>query len=171
MRFYKRRDVRDVRNDAVGELDLAPNREAPNREAPNREEGRGASSPTTSFADRTWVAEELMQALGDIPGTLGLALIEPETGEILGSAARGVDMAVVATLHIDLCRTASRIADLVSDSGAAEDLAVTLGSQHQLIAPLSANPATWLSIVLDRQRGNVALARHQVSKIEGRLTA
>ena len=131
----------------------------------------GNAPVATSLTDRASIAQRLAQALGDVPGTLGLALVDPDAGEILGTAARGVDMSVVATLHIDLCRAASRIGDAVSGSGGVENLALTLAGQHQLILPLRTIPTIWICLVLDRQRGNVALARHQLSKIEDKLTA
>jgi hypothetical protein len=47
-----------------------------------------------------------------------------------------------------------------------EDMLITLGRQYHLIRPLGSNDALFIYVVLDKQKANLAMARHQLTQIE-----
>ena len=53
--------------------------------------------------------------------------------------------------------------------GAIEDILITLESQYHLIRPLTKVPTLFLYVAIDRQRGNLGLARHKLRQIEESL--
>jgi hypothetical protein len=46
---------------------------------------------------------------------------------------------------------------------------ITLGKQYHLLRPLSSNDALFIYVALDRNRANLALARHYLSNAEKEL--
>jgi hypothetical protein len=47
-----------------------------------------------------------------------------------------------------------------------EDILITLQKQCHLIRPLAQNDALFIYLVLDKQKANLALSRHQLAGVE-----
>ncbi|WP_395293751.1 hypothetical protein ACF9IK_09160 [Kitasatospora hibisci] len=109
-----------------------------------------------------------------IDGALGAALVDLESGMALGtrSAAPDLDLSLAAAGHTDIIRAARRTlaaTDLVTE--VIEDILTTLSTQYHLLRPLTRTGGAGLSLslVLDRTRANLAMARHQLRRIETEL--
>ena len=50
-----------------------------------------------------------------------------------------------------------------------DDILITLSSQYHIIRPLRSTPEVFLYLVLDSSRANLAMARHQMRRIENEL--
>lgn len=109
-----------------------------------------------------------------IPGALGATLVDYDSGMSLGSAGGGewLDLDVAAAGNTEVVRAKLRVMASLGLDDAIEDILITLNRQYHLIRPLTArgNSTLFLYLALDRERANLALARHSLKRIETSLS-
>ncbi|MCS7479326.1 hypothetical protein ACFFQW_04065 [Umezawaea endophytica] len=109
-----------------------------------------------------------------ITGAVGVALVDYDSGMSLGSLGGGdwLDLDVAAAGNTEVVRAKLRVMASLALNDAIEDILITLARQYHLIRPLSArgNSTLFLYLVLDRERANLALARHSLKRIEANLS-
>ncbi|GLW71956.1 hypothetical protein Kpho02_42550 [Kitasatospora phosalacinea] len=109
-----------------------------------------------------------------IEGAIGVALVDYGSGMALGTLGDGgeIDLNVAAAANTDLVRAKMRAMEMLNlhDDGI-EDILVTLTNQYHLIRPLttSSGRGLFLYLALNRTRSNLAMARHQLKRIESTL--
>ncbi|MFD7894408.1 hypothetical protein ACFV0C_10100 [Streptomyces sp. NPDC059568] len=115
----------------------------------------------------------LKQATTAIEGALGAALVDYTSGMALGTVGGGkdLDMTVAAAGNTDVVRAKVRALELLGIKDEIEDILITLGGQYHLIRLLKGrgNNGLFLYLALDKSRANLAMARHQLMKIEADL--
>jgi hypothetical protein len=93
----------------------------------------------------------------------------------LGSVGGGkyLDLDVAAAGNTEVIRAKMRTMESLRLDDAIEDILITLGKQYHLIRLLKNSrneQGLFLYLVLDRQKANLALARHNLKRIEGDIT-
>lgn len=115
----------------------------------------------------------LKQAMSTVEGAIGAALVDYNSGMALGAidGGSGLDLAVAAAGNTDVMRAKMRTMDMLGLSDGIEDILISLTSQYHLIRPLTGRggKGLFLYLVLDKRRSNLAMARHQLAKIEADL--
>ncbi|MFJ1750159.1 hypothetical protein ACIOJD_28535 [Streptomyces sp. NPDC088116] len=115
----------------------------------------------------------LKEATTLIEGALGAALVDYSSGMALGTVggSKDLDLAVAAAGNTDVVRAKVRTMELLGLKDEIEDILITLGSQYHLIRLLKGrgNSGLFLYLALDKRRANLAMARHQLMKIEAAL--
>lgn len=115
----------------------------------------------------------LKEATTLIEGALGAALVDYSSGMALGTVggSKDLDLAVAAAGNTDVVRAKVRTMELLGLEDEIEDILITLGSQYHLIRLLKGrgNNGLFLYLALDKRRANLAMARHQLMKIEAAL--
>ncbi|MCN9243385.1 hypothetical protein NGF19_21800 [Streptomyces sp. RY43-2] len=115
----------------------------------------------------------LKEMMTSIEGSLGAALVDYTSGMALGTLGGGkdLDLTVAAAGNTDVIRAKTRTMEHLGLKGEIEDILITLGSQYHLIRPLTGRGGNglFLYLVLDRERSNLAMARHQLKRIEADL--
>lgn len=115
----------------------------------------------------------LKEAITSIDGALGAALVDYTSGMALGTVGGGkdLDLTVAAAGNTDVVRAKVRTMELLGLKDEIEDILITLGGQYHLIRLLKgrSNNGLFLYLALDKTRANLAMARHQLSKIETEL--
>ncbi|MGI5482404.1 hypothetical protein [Streptomyces lavendofoliae] len=115
----------------------------------------------------------LKEATTVIDGALGAALVDYTSGMALGTIGGGkdLDLTVAAAGNTDVVRAKVRTMEMLGLQEEIEDILITLGTQYHLIRLLKGRGANglFLYLALDKQRANLAMARHQLKKIEAEL--
>lgn len=109
-----------------------------------------------------------------IDGAVGVSLVDWDSGMSLGNLGGGkyLDLDVAAAGNTEVIRAKMRTMESLRLEDAIEDILITLNKQYHLIRLLrnSRNEqGLFLYLVLDRQKANLALARHQLRSIESEL--
>ncbi|WP_413098971.1 hypothetical protein [Streptomyces sp. Inha503] len=115
----------------------------------------------------------LKEAMTSIEGSLGAALVDYSSGMALGTVGGGkeLDLTVAAAGNTDVVRAKVRTMEQLGLQDTIEDILITLGNQYHLIRLLKGRESQglFLYLALDRNRANLAMARHQLRKIETEL--
>ncbi|MFH8843098.1 hypothetical protein [Streptomyces sp. NPDC017868] len=108
-----------------------------------------------------------------IDGAIGAALVDYTSGMALGTIGGGkeLDLNMAAAANTDVVRAKVRAMEMLGLNEEIEDILITLGSQYHLIRLLKGRGTNglFLYLALDKNRANLAMARHQLKKIEAEL--
>src|ERR1700744_4972949 len=110
-----------------------------------------------------------------IDGAVGVSLVDWDSGMSLGNLGGGkyLDLDVAAAGNTEVIRAKMRTMESLRLDDNIEDILITLNKQYHLIRLLKNSrneQGLFLYLVLDRQKANLALARHQLRQIEAELT-
>jgi hypothetical protein len=118
--------------------------------------------------------ETALKEAMNIDGAVGAALVDWGSGMSLGALGGGkfLDLDLAAAGNTEVIRAKTRTMDALQLDDAIEDILITLGKQYHVIRLLrrpDSGEGLFLYLVLDRAKSNLALARHQMKRIEGEL--
>ncbi|MDI2131702.1 hypothetical protein [Yinghuangia seranimata] len=115
----------------------------------------------------------LKEALTSIDGCLGVALVDYTSGMPLGTMGGGkeLDLGVASAGNTDVIRAKVRTMELLGMKDEIEDVLITLGKQYHLLRLLRGRgkAGLFLYLALDKNSANLAMARHQLKRIEAEL--
>ena len=95
-----------------------------------------------------------------------VALVDSETGMILGRAGSGVDMDLAAAgASVTLRARLASVKALGGDEHV-EDVLISLTSQVQIIHPLPRNPSIFTYLIGDKAKSSLAMARFKAAEAD-----
>lgn len=114
-------------------------------------------------------AKDIVESLlSSIDGAMVTAIVD-DSGMLLASAGSGVDVELAAAGNSEVVRAKLRTMKSLNINDEIEDILITLGKQFHIIRPSAKYEGLFLYVVLEKSRGNLALARRQVLQSEGKL--
>ena len=119
--------------------------------------------------------EAALKEAMNIDGALGVSLVDWESGMSLGAQGGGkyLDLDVAAAGNTEVIRAKMRTMESLRLDDQIEDILITLSKQYHLIRLLKnsrSEQGLFLYLVLDRAKSNLALARHNLKRIEGEIS-
>ena len=110
-----------------------------------------------------------------IDGAVGVCLVDWDSGMSLGALGGGkyLDLDVAAAGNTEVIRAKMRTMESLRLDDNIEDILITLNKQYHLIRLLKNSrdeQSLFLYLVLDRAKANLALARHNLRRIESDLS-
>lgn len=111
--------------------------------------------------------KESLAKLNQVDGFVGAAVVDSESGMLLGSEGGGaINLEVAAAGNTEVVRAKRKTMGNLALKDAIEDILITLGKQYHLIRPLRGRPTLFFYVVLDRSRANLAMARIALADVE-----
>lgn len=95
-----------------------------------------------------------------------VAVVDSESGMILGQAGSGINIELAAAGASVMLRARLRS---IKDLGVAEsidDILISLTSQVQIIHPLPRNPSVFTYIIGDKAKSSLAMARYKAAEAD-----
>lgn len=143
------------------------------KEKQPRQTAEGREAPRSAIEkerDMGNVKASLQEAMS-IDGAIGIALVDHESGMSLGHQGGGeaLNLEVAAAGNTEVVRSKLKVMKDLSLDDTIEDILITLKKQYHLVRPLAKAPNLFLYLALDRNKSNLAMARHQLTTIEKSL--
>ena len=119
------------------------------------------------------VEVSLKEMMAGIEGALGAAVVDYTSGMALGTlgGSKTLDLTIAAAGNTDVIRAMVRTMEQLGLKGQIEDILITLDSQYHLIRLITGRGGNglFLYLVLDKARSNLAMARHQLKRVEAQI--
>ncbi|MGC4092766.1 MAG: hypothetical protein QM756_33765 [Polyangiaceae bacterium] len=116
--------------------------------------------------------KESLAKVMQLDGAMGACIVDSNSGMMLGAegGVSNINLEVAAAGNTEVVRAKRRTMKNLNLKDNIEDILITLHTQYHIIRPLQSNEALFIYIVLDKARGNLAMARHQLVGIDRDLT-
>lgn len=124
---------------------------------------------STQNNDMSSNLKQCMDAAMTIDGATAVALVDYRSGMCLAQAGGGMNLDLAAAGNTEVVRAKLKTMEALGLRRGIEDILITLGDQYHLIRLVPNNMGLFLYLVLDKAKGNLALARYKLTDIERSL--
>ena len=112
---------------------------------------------------------ESLNGLLKLDGALCAALVDSNSGMMLGGVGSGVDLELAAAGNTEVVRSKLKTMKSLGLNDSIEDILITLGKQYHVIRPVQSKAGIFIYLVLDRAKSNLAMARRGCQDAENSL--
>ena len=112
---------------------------------------------------------ESLNGLLKADGAMCAALVDSNSGMMLGGVGTGMDLELAAAGNTEVVRSKLKVMKSLGLNDNIEDILITLGKHYHIIRPVAAKTGIFIYLVLDRAKANLAMARRACQEAEGSL--
>lgn len=112
---------------------------------------------------------ETLNNLLQVDGAMCSALVDSNSGMMLGSAGSGLDLEIAAAGNTEVVRAKLKTMKNLGLGDKIDDILITLQKQYHIIRPVAAKAGLFMYLVLDKAKANLAMARRACQDAEGSL--
>lgn len=128
------------------------------------------SPPISTHDNREEVKMNIKDSLAkltSIDGFVGAALVDSESGMLLGQEGGGpLNLEVAAAGNTEVVRAKRKTMQSLALKEQIEDILISLNKQYHIIRPLRARSTLFFYVALDRSKANLAMARIALADVE-----
>lgn len=116
------------------------------------------------------MAKISLTPLAAIDGYLGSTLVDSTSGMVLGADGGGpVNLEIAAAGNTQVVRAKRKTMESLGLKDKIEDILISLKDHYHIIRPLESDDVLFLYVVLNREKSNLAMARHEIKNFEKTL--
>ncbi len=111
-----------------------------------------------------------LQSLMQLDGAIVAAVVDANSGMLLGKAGTGLNLEVAAAGNTEVVRAKVKTMRALGLAGSIEDVLITLDNQYHIITLIKAKEGLFVYTVLDKAKANLAMARYKANEIQATLS-
>jgi hypothetical protein len=112
---------------------------------------------------------ESLESLVELAGARCAALVDSNSGMVLGYAGSDAGLDIAAAANTEVVRAQLKSMATLGSTDAIDDILITLSTQYDVVRPLAQNPSIFLYLAMDKNKSNMALARYKVAECDQQL--
>ena len=124
-----------------------------------------ATATATAVVQRPGL-EEVLETLLSFDGAMCVAVVDSESGMILGKAGTGVEIDLAAAGASVILRARLASTKALGTEEKIDDLLISLTRQVQIIHPLPSNPSIFTYLIGDKSKSSLAMARFKATEAD-----
>ena len=114
--------------------------------------------------------QDSLASIMTIDGCIAAALVDSNSGLVLGKAGSGIDLDLAGAGNTEVVRAKMKTMKSLKLNESIEDILITLGTQYHIIRPMKNKEGLFIYVVLLKDRANLALARMKTADVEKDLS-
>ena len=111
-----------------------------------------------------------LQALMQVDGAMCAAVVDANSGMLLGKAGTGINLEIAAAGNTEVVRAKLKTMRALGLAGGIDDMLITLDNQYHIITLIKAKEGLFVYTVLDKAKANLAMARYKANEIQATLS-
>jgi hypothetical protein len=169
MRLYD--EAEEEREQAAANKSPPPEPEIANESEKSETENKN-DQKTNDQKLEEMMAKVNLDPLTSIDGFIGACVVDSESGMVLGlnGGGPGLDLEIAAAGNTQVVRAKRKTMKSLKLADTIEDILISLQKQYHIIRPLENNDALFIYVALDREKSNLAMARHEIRTFEKSLS-
>ena len=105
--------------------------------------------------------------LSEITGYIASALVDGSSGMLMGEHGNApFSLELAAAGNTEVLRAKIKTMQSLGLADKIEDILISLHSQYHILRPVESNDSIFLYVVIDRNKANLAMARHVIRDYE-----